>query len=112
MKRFDKIYYEPDESTTDIGEYIIAQEPDKPEPYKSFVENNIGKIISKTVKNKYFPSTNIVQYENVPNELKTVNLGTGFFDGGKWTVKNKNILKHSKNREDLEIYIDQKKYNI
>jgi hypothetical protein len=66
---------------------------------ENFLKNNIGRIIDITSAHYYK-----IQYNNIPNNIQN------FFK--YFEVKRNEIIKHSKNKEDLEIIIMSKKYNI
>jgi len=109
LKKFESI-----EDNPQIGDYVICEDQyDDEEEIATFISQNIGQCIdinkgSQTDKISYF-----IQYKNVPNnEL--------FFEH---TVINKNytnvlemfleeIIHFSKNKEDLQIYLDVNKYNL
>jgi len=95
--------YEASKKTPQIGDYILC----KPDESNSivlgdFISNNIGKIISEDIKNIYD-----CEYENIPNYIKTV-----YFYKDMRLIKNKNILYFSPNKEDLELILKSKQYNL
>ena len=103
-----------------IGDYCICYE-ERLDPNDNdniilinFLKNNIGKIIRERDPNIDAINPNIhffVQYENIPKELYIFFR----FVNGRNDVRGmskKEILKYSKNKKELEIFIDINKYNI
>jgi len=92
-----------------IGDYVICEEnlmTNATNRKRICISNNIGNIID------YNPTINsdykyMVYYENAPEDL--------FWFNGKDKVRQmsrKEIIYYSKNKEDLEIYLDANKYNL
>ena len=93
----------------------IKSEPTVPkikELFHDFIDNNIGLIIN--LSNGYLSKIYSVAYDNVPKKL----LPFFMFDYGRGTkkyyisVREEKIIKKSKDKEELEAYINSKKYNL
>ena len=107
--------YELYETKPEVGDYVICEESKIPK-IKNFISNNIGRIfyyIDTDVK-KFSVCKDfryIVEYDNVPEYI------TDFFED-VWTEKQSrrmslDEIKHwSKNKEDLEVILNTKKYNL
>ena|ERR1035437_7669137 len=104
LKKFENI------SEPQIGDYVLCE--DKyviNDEVKKFLKNTIGKIIN--INDTTTPPYSI-QYENIPNTISNE-----YFDylDVNTTIRymHKNEIIHcSKNKEDLEIYIESEKYNL
>jgi len=85
------------------GDYVICIENGGIQAVKNFVDNNIG-IIVKVKNRPNFPYR--VKYENIPIEIEE------WFTDESREMSEKEIIHFSKNKEDLEIYIQANKYNL
>jgi len=96
-----------------VGDYVICREnfiPDK--DMVDFISNNVGHLVmirGNNIESAAFCGY-IVQYENIPTDIR----GFGRYDNFKncRLMRRFEILHWSKNKEDLEIYIDTRKYNL
>jgi len=96
--------YEAIKDKPQIGDYALC----KPESgiivydiinkLHNFIDNNIGKNYKNTFYN--------IRYNNIPEELKNF-----FYENTKYFHEN-DILQFSSNKEELEAYIQSKKYNL
>lgn len=80
----------------------------------NFVSTHIGqyiKLLKKEQEDVMFDWIYVIQYDNVPEELKDYFLSENGFETCKRTNR-ENIIHFSKNKEDLEPYINSKKYNL
>lgn len=99
-----------------IGSYVICQESsdyasgvENVNKLKKFISKNIGQYV-KHLSNVDFPYA--IHYDNVPDNIMH------FFTTDE--IKGKNIiwfsrydiLEYSENKEDLEIILNAKKYNL
>jgi hypothetical protein len=90
MKTFEQHSNEPKVNDYD---YVICQDDDT--KLENFLSNNIGQIIGIEVEEEY---PYLVYYKNIPSELKSE-----FVDN--WRNFNlPEILFHSPNKKDLDIY--------
>ena len=92
-----------------IGDYVICKSSmqDLLSKYiNKFLTQTIGQCISKT--GKHF----LIKYEQIPKELKEFFHRIGEKDNHFYYFKKHEILQYSKNKKDLEIYIDANKYNL
>ena len=97
-----KIYELMNEISTgepEIGDYVIINwgytiDFNDVQKLRDHIENNIGKIID------YGFATYYVKYKNLPRENKIIQIS-------------KDYIKHwSKNKEELELILATKKYNL
>ena len=89
-----------------IGDYVICTDKhiasiDK--NFDEFLKNNIGKIIKTPSHNK---TSYDVKYRLIPNNVII------YFTNNIRSFYPKEILHHSPNKEDLELYVQANKYNI
>lgn len=98
----------------EIGDYVICNTKSANKELQTFLYNNIGTITDII----WFDEQNsnvTVQYDNIPNNLKI-----GKNNWLNWTETNSAerkfdtlLLKyHSKNKEDLLLYIQANKFNL
>jgi hypothetical protein len=80
--------------------------PGIPEQIINFLNNNIGQIY-------YIPNPNTctIYYENVPEDIKQ-DFSNWSISKNHWTTDIDKIKIWAENKEDLEIYLNTKKYNI
>jgi hypothetical protein len=101
--------YKQNTDEPQIGDYVIAVT--YVADLSDFVNNNIGKIIRQRQRKPGLPPIiegyYKIQYQNIPPDIKS-----DFFNDNSRLFLKKNIIHFSKNKEDLEIYLDQNKYNI
>ena len=99
--RFEKLHEGDYVLCEDIGIHILPA-------LSEFIGNNVGEIVKNDAIIKY---SYMVKYENIPSKLKR------FFT---YSTKQENcrgmdtseIKYYSKNKEELKIFIDSKKYNL
>ena len=106
IKRFENI-----ENTPKIGDYVICQDIIARYEVKDFISNNIGQIIYIVIDTGSFS----VQYENVPKEFKSFFYSTEYkmkYYSGLRKMMPEEIIKFSKNKEEIEDYLITKKYNL
>ena len=95
-----------------IGDYVVCMEElssDKDSlSVIKFLTNNVGQFIIKN-DNSIFKFFYLIKFENVPKRLSGK-----FFDGSKGCrrMSRDEILYFSKDKEDCEIFINAKKYNL
>lgn len=118
LKSFEYNIFDPEYVIVNpIG---IRSEPTVPkvkEAFYDFINNNVGLVISK--RDSFFKNEkNIiysVAYFNVPKTLKQFFMfDNNYYIGYNYyiSVKEEKIIKISKNKEDIELYITSKKYNL
>jgi len=96
-----------------VGDWVICKESFDEGTLCDFISNNIGKFIRYRRSDDHVaPSyTHIIQYENIPTELLY-----GFKNAENQNncrgMKIYEILKWSKDKEDLELQIKTQKYNL
>jgi len=88
-------------SNPEVGDYAICKFEFSPDVNK-FLQNNVGKIVSVTG----FPSPYVVEFENATKKLSPY-----IMDGRKWFDRD-DIIKWSKNKEELEAILITNKYNL
>lgn len=96
-----------------INDYVICHDEStallRRNNLNKFIDNNVGRYVEydSTADFKY-----VVKYENIPINLRDIfQMNDDDVDGLIWFDKTE-ILKFSKNKEDLEIYLQIKKYNL
>jgi len=101
-----KIYKELSEP--EIGDYVICNWRNADDEHEAniFIRNNIGQIINII---KYSMNSHIIRYDNIPADL---HMYTAASDSTAFRLARQDILKFSKNREELEMYINLNKFNI
>jgi hypothetical protein len=117
IKNFEDI---KESQLPEIGDYVICKDKSiaLDEETKEFISNNIGKIIniynSKikvgiiTKKQTIIPNTlYIVKYDNIPNIAKK-----WFGSDDSRQMRLNEIIKFSKDKEELEDYLITKKYGL
>jgi hypothetical protein len=98
-----KIFEELEEWNKETGYYVILTEPgdrEKDIEIRNFLENHIGRI-----KKMYYPGAWFtVEFDNVPEKIAK------YFNGRDF---HQSYIKYiSKNKEDLEPFIQSNKYNL
>jgi len=106
LKTFEKL----NENEPEVGDYILAKWKNAADdhPANIFVANNIGKLIKIEI-DKYDVVFFLVKYNNIPKELelyKSMNNNTSF------ELKKEDLIKWSKNEEDLEMILQSNKFNL
>lgn len=101
----------------EIGDYVICEDESiaLDEETKEFISNNIGKIINIFTKGitKGSKTIYIVKYENIPNIAKQwFGLFSACDSDDTRQMDLSEIIKFSKNKEELEEYLVAKKYNL
>ena len=102
-----------------VDDYVVVirdidygDDSSKHKEYKDYISNNVGQVIKKNI--KYLS----VFYENIPEEFKFwhTNINIGKLGNSKILkvkdVEYKNVAFFSKNKEECEIFIASKKFNI
>ena len=101
--------YENIDNDPKIGDYVICNENlSYYDELVNFLSNNVGRIVLKnyTIVNVCFDY--LVQYDYIPKELDIY-----FYNSSNLRPINiDDIIKFSENKEDLEMYINAKKYNL
>ena len=96
----------------DVGDYVLMCQKlnTSGQNYKNFIDNNIGKIMDIHERE----SVILLTYENIPEELlfefRERKIGDIIFYG-KW-FNMLNIVEHGKTKEEVELKIHSKKYNL
>jgi len=99
-----------------VGDYVIISDSMDYgshiyDAYVYFVNNNIGKLYS--IKNEYSDYSDYyrVLFYNIPKDAEE--WFSENYDGDKYIIVDReDIVYWSKNKEDLEPYIQAKKYNL
>lgn len=121
LKAYENLINEPQ-----IGDYVICQDSVLARNFSNnkstiiFLSNNIGRIITDDsidydVSKRY---SYVIKYENIPKDiedyfnLRKKESEKNFEMSGLRAFSLEEIIYHSKNKEDLEIYIDTEKYNL
>ena len=104
LKQYENINHNPyQDETPKVGDYVIMNSSAY-HPIKNFIENNIGQI-TEIAKDPY-SSGILIHYSNIPENIQKY-----FLNNTRPTSKT--LIKHwSSNKEDLEIFIAQNKYNL
>lgn len=110
IKTYDSINNEPQ-----IGDYVVCEDPgmerEGHEEMYDFITTNIGQItnIADGKSNPLY----YIHYNNVPDKLKFENnINSSSYILDQEPYRRKNITMWSKNKEDLEIKIQQNKFNL
>ena len=104
--------YKQNISEPQIGDYVLCKEDIRDCKRKKFTSENIGQYIQK------HGSLYIVQYENIPKELKNQFItpdNDQFPDVLKQNcagMTREEILHWSEDKEDIEFILDTNKYNL
>ena len=91
-----------------IGDYVICEENIANLERKKYTSENIGKFVSDD------GGLYVIVYKNVPKKLKShlqfngPEMGKGYYA----LMFKEEIIHWSKNKKDLEIFLDIKKYNL
>ena len=96
-----------------VGDYVLCYEDAKDHNLKEFINNNIGKISIIRDKGSYIECNYTIEYENIPSIIS--NRFTNFKKGDKKNERNmreEEIIFFSKNKEDVELYMQANKYNL
>ena len=111
FKIFEKI------NVPEIGDYVLCDYKNSNNILKDFLKNNIGKIEKKINSYQLGIKTgeiySKIKYDYVPLEIQ--NFFTNNFispDDYYYTINIKNITDVAKTKEELELKIKAKKYNI
>lgn len=106
-----KIYELSNAKQLEIDEYVICKDlqVDNTHPKNKYLLNNIGQIVSTEFSNHY-PYE--VCYENMPDDIKQFASSPEHYKNKILIFNNKEILYHSKNKEDLLPFINANKFNI
>ena len=112
LKKFEYNIFNPDYVI--INPRGIKSEPTVPkiqELFYDFINNNIGIVITKVP----YHETNIyaIGYDNVPKKLLPFFMYNHSYTKKYYiSVREEKIIKKSKDKEELEAYINSKKYNL
>lgn len=105
--KYIKLYEELNVNEPKAGDWIICEEDDN--EIRSFIDNNIGRIISK----ESYPQTGvfyyIVEYDNVPYDIMS---RFRFYPGNCRNMLREEIKYWSNDKSELESILQAKKYNI
>lgn len=108
LKKFENL-----NNPIEIGDYVICDEAildytDK-EYMKAinFVSNNIGKYVKYLIADKYA----VIQFENVPDDIKEYFSADDEFENCR-NMYMFEIIMHSKSKEELESKLAADKYNL
>jgi hypothetical protein len=91
-----------------IGDYVICQEvSEEPKNVSEFINNNIGQLVKKP-KGQFFMGDYEfwVIFQNIPYEIEDV-----FYDGIRPMLR-KEIKFWSENKEEVELFIQARNYNL
>ena len=109
FKIYEVVYEPTGNDSLKKGNYVICEEPAYPELF-NFLNNNIGEVINFSTKQQRYS----IRYEDVPN-----NLFTYFYKsmrksglGGHRYFNFSDIKYYSDNKEELELLLQTKKYNL
>ena len=97
-----------------IGDYVICTDfTFLPNEALFFIENNVGQIINIEIADNPY----CVHFEKVPSDFKSLfpkerNKLSGKYENNCRWFTLKEILLCFKHKEDLEIYLATKKYNL
>ena len=98
-----------------IGDYIIVKSNSPIYEINDFIENNIGQIFNIVkFKNSRYGNTYYTKYNNIPSEIKVyfqylmLENKLCYYRG----YDSSSIIEYSKNKENLEIILQAKKYNL
>ena len=107
--KYIKKYEAISNNEVEIGDYVIIASLDddldvasynQRKEFNYFIEHNIGKIVDEY---KYYIK---VKYYNIPFNIKK------FFDNNTFNFSSSRIIYYGKTKEDIEMKINAKKYNI
>jgi hypothetical protein len=90
-----------------VGEYVIISSEDYDDDEKDFFENNVGQIVDDVTSDLANYRTYNVKFSNPPKDIEK-----NLLNKGRLFVWDSEIVKHSHNKEELELYISAKKYNL
>jgi len=96
--------YEMIEEEPQIGDWVVCkdQSPAIPDKEADFISSNIGKISKFNGSDTYFHY--IVYYKDSENNR--------YFVGHERKMNRKEIIYHSKNKEDCEAFLAMNRYNL
>ena len=117
FKIFENLNREPK-----VGDYVICKEDngiawtEYTKKVENFINGSVGRIdkIRKTTKSNQ-PNKYTIQYFNVPSEIKKAFFTFGGKDLKDYRIRilsRKEIVYFSNNKEDCEVYLSSKKYNL
>jgi hypothetical protein len=113
FKIFEGIKRQPRRKDYVIVDLSFPDTRSFPDKVKDFLENNIGQIVDIAARSylKYK-----IKYENVPESLlggfifkRDVDKGT---NNAICVLDEDSFLSYSKNKEDIELILNSKKYNL
>lgn len=106
LKRFEDI----NEDSLMVGGYVVCNEDlnlhYNDENIVNFISNNVGQLVDIKDYRKTHPYAYLVKYENIPDNLLE------YFNKNIRGKTVDNIIYHSKNREDAEVFLNANKYNL
>ena len=109
LKYFDNNNEEPQ-----VGDYVIWEDSTrKVEDFQNFICNTIGQIVKIYNDGDYdddFPY--VIKYENIPYEILAAFSYDDYPEKCTRIMCKEEIIHFSKNKEDLEIILKAKEYNI
>ena len=114
--------YESFEKEPQIGDYVICEDSlvnargkrgvHDENDFIDFITNNVGQYIAEN-NGEYsfsYQFRYVIKYENIPKNI------VGYFTNGRFEdvrgMKREEILYFSPNKEDLDLIINAKKYNL
>lgn len=102
IKKFKK-------SEPTIGNYVICEEESDAPPVMDFIRDNIGKFIRLDEKSE--ETYCVIQYDNIPPDIRLPYFSY-YSSNNLRPMLRSEILFWSDNKEDLEIILNSKKYNL
>jgi len=102
--------FELNKNLPESDDYVIMKSYFYNDDYYNYVNNSIGQVMWFVNKK----STILVRYDNIPNDLLHMFNKTFYRRKLEYYIvfQISNIKEFSKNKADLEAYLDAKKYNL
>jgi hypothetical protein len=109
--------YEAINDNLQIGDYVICKTDTGDEKIIDFIENNVGQYVRYITNNKEVVDNfrYVIEYENVSFELSNYSYTFSYerdIPNICMRVDRDEIIKYSKNKEELETIINANKYNL
>lgn len=103
-----------------IGDYVILKDDtylynNEFKNYSNFINNNIGRIIKIHYKNDYIPLDYDIEYDNIPDNIKDCFAKHVYDDKIQYYELSRpehDIISTFKNKEDAELFLSARKYNL
>ena len=101
-----KMFETINENSPEIGDYVICNEIDSEfeDEINLFISNNVGEFVRFDIYDAKYPY--YIYYENAPDNLKVY-----FFNNAR-NMRIDEISYWSKNKEELELILKSKKFNL